>query len=219
VSVPFGSMPTTVLGKIRAELKANTLPSAIPLRAKVGMGNGQACSGCDAPIDRIDTQWELEFTDGIIIGLHEECERRVAKGDEGLASHDPQRRVGAHRLGQEPVGSTAMPILRPAWRFGVECLRPSTEPLVDATGVRPPGIWLSASRWLLAWRAGVSRCGVRWGPPILTSLPFAKKPEPRSRMENLEDRLGVQRGEPTGLSLGEHPMKLPGPVGPGRSML
>jgi hypothetical protein len=66
---------TSATASIRAKIAAHALPSVTPLRAKVGMGNGRACSGCDSPIDRTQTQWELEFAGGVIIWLHRECER------------------------------------------------------------------------------------------------------------------------------------------------
>jgi hypothetical protein len=77
---------TTIRAKlqanIRSKLQAKILPEKIPLRARSGPGDGQACSGCELPIDS-GLMWELEFPAGQIIRFHEECERfwRVETGN------------------------------------------------------------------------------------------------------------------------------------------
>jgi hypothetical protein len=65
-------MPTR-LTTIRAKLQAKTIPSTVPLRARVGPGDGQDCSDCDLPMAS-GPVWELEFPGVQIIRLHAECE-------------------------------------------------------------------------------------------------------------------------------------------------
>jgi hypothetical protein len=38
---------------IREKIETNALPMDVPLRAKSGKGDGQACSGCDRLIERL----------------------------------------------------------------------------------------------------------------------------------------------------------------------
>jgi hypothetical protein len=64
----------------RAKLTANALPEVVPLRAKLGTGDGQLCSGCDTPIEPAHKEWVLEFAvaaeeEEVVIRFHADCER------------------------------------------------------------------------------------------------------------------------------------------------
>jgi hypothetical protein len=64
---------------IRAKLTANALPETVPVRAKLGKGDGQSCSGCDTPIEPAHKEWVLEFgaaaEEEVTIRFHADCER------------------------------------------------------------------------------------------------------------------------------------------------
>jgi hypothetical protein len=60
---------------IREKIKTNALPTVVPLRAKSGKGDGQACSGCDTPIEPVHTEWVLEFAGVGTVRFHADCER------------------------------------------------------------------------------------------------------------------------------------------------
>jgi hypothetical protein len=64
---------------IRDKLTASALPEVVPLRAKLGKGDGQLCSGCDTPIEPAHKEWVLEFgaaaEEEVVIRFHADCER------------------------------------------------------------------------------------------------------------------------------------------------
>jgi hypothetical protein len=60
---------------IRAKIATNALPKVLPRSATRGKGDGEPCSGCDAPIEPAHVQYELDFGGGQIIRFHADCER------------------------------------------------------------------------------------------------------------------------------------------------
>jgi hypothetical protein len=58
---------------IRARLAAGTLPTIPPERLARQQGDGRPCNGCDAPVERIHIQYELDFRDNRAIRFHADC--------------------------------------------------------------------------------------------------------------------------------------------------
>jgi hypothetical protein len=65
----------TPLAAIRAKIAAGTLPRILPARVTRGRGDGQPCSGCEQPIDRVRVRYELDFGDERVVQFHAHCER------------------------------------------------------------------------------------------------------------------------------------------------
>jgi hypothetical protein len=60
---------------VREKLAANDLPNTVPVRARLLRADGQHCAGCDLPIKVGQQMWELEFSGGLDVRLHEDCEQ------------------------------------------------------------------------------------------------------------------------------------------------
>ena len=80
-----GTRQATLRERVRAKLMDRTLTTEDPVRTWAGPGAGIRCAVCDEPIERTDTEYELEFSDGAgTLRFHRECqaawevERRTA---------------------------------------------------------------------------------------------------------------------------------------------
>jgi len=59
--------------RIRAKLQFGLLPTADPLKTRLGQGIYAYCDGCDVPLRPREAEVELTFADGQALRFHETC--------------------------------------------------------------------------------------------------------------------------------------------------
>ncbi len=59
--------------KVRAKLRAAQLPSAVPLKTRIGYGQNQPCNACDAVILPAQTEYGVEMPNGEHLRMHLGC--------------------------------------------------------------------------------------------------------------------------------------------------
>ena len=65
--------PSDLLGRIRAQFDAGTLPTARPHKNYASYGAGMACDGCGETIRLAQVQREMSYDNDRIVRLHLSC--------------------------------------------------------------------------------------------------------------------------------------------------